>query len=63
MLTPRQDEIIRLVAEGYQNAEIAHTLGVDEETVKTHVRKMLSRLEARNRTHAVALWLKSEEAP
>ena len=62
MLTPRQSEIIRLVAEGYRNAEIALALGVDEETVKTHMRKMLGRIGARNRAHAVALWLKSEGA-
>lgn len=60
LLTPRQTEILALVAAGYRNREIGSALGVDEETVKSHIRKTLYRLGARNRAHAVALWLKSE---
>lgn len=61
MLTPRQTEIMTLVAEGYRNKEIGAVLDVDEETVKTHMRKAFLRLEARNRAHAVALWIRNSE--
>ena len=44
-----------LVAEGHSNEEIAKTLFVNQETVKSHIRQMLRRLQARNRQHAVAL--------
>lgn len=63
MLTPRQTEILALLAQGYRNREIAARLYIEEETVKSHVRNTLATLGARNRTHAVALWLKSETAP
>ncbi|HSC05466.1 MAG TPA: helix-turn-helix transcriptional regulator [Steroidobacteraceae bacterium] len=63
MLTPRQTEILALVAAGYRNREVAAVLEIEEETVKSHMRKALERLGARNRAHAVALWLKSEAAP
>lgn len=60
MLTPRQTEILQLAAEGYRNREIGAVLYIDEETVKTHMKKTLTKLGARNRTHAVALWLTLE---
>lgn len=63
MLTPRQTEILALTAQGYSNAEIAAELGTSLETVKTHMRKALERLGARNRTHAVALWMQKEGRP
>lgn len=62
MLTPRQTDVMNLVCEGYWNREIGAVLNIEEETVKSHVRKILDRMEARNRTHAVALYLKSERA-
>ncbi len=56
-LTPRQLEILALVAEGLSNAEIARRLFLGESTVKWHVRKILRALHVSNRAQAVARYL------
>lgn len=52
-LTERETEILRLMAGGYSNKEIANSLGVAEGTVKNHVSNILSKLGVRDRTRAV----------
>jgi len=54
-LTPRELEVLALVAEGYSTKEIARALWITEETVRTHVRRLLTRLGARTRAQAVAI--------
>jgi DNA-binding NarL/FixJ family response regulator len=57
-LTPREVDVLRLVAGGNANKEIAAQLSLTEETVKSHLRNILSKLSAKDRTHAVAIGLK-----
>lgn len=57
-LTPREIDVLRLVASGKANKIIAADLSLTEETVKSHIRNILSKLGANDRTHAVAIGLK-----
>ncbi|MEX2211186.1 MAG: response regulator transcription factor [Gaiellaceae bacterium] len=58
MLTGREREILQLLADGMSNADVAGKLFISQETVKSHVRHILSKLEADTRTHAVAIALR-----
>ena len=58
-LTPRETEILRLMALGYSNTEIAERKFVSMATVKTHVRHILMKTGSRDRVHAVLLALRS----
>ncbi len=51
-LTPRQEEVLRLLARGLTNKDIARVLGISEGTVKTHVLRVYEALEVTNRTEA-----------
>lgn len=57
-LTPREIDVLRLIAGGNANKEIAARLSLTEETVKGHVKNILAKLEANDRTHAVTIGLK-----
>ena len=57
-LSPRELEVLRLIAAGNANKEIAARLSLSEETVKRHVTSILAKLAANDRTHAVTIALK-----
>jgi len=58
MLTGREREILQLLADGMSNADVATQLFISQETVKSHVRHILAKLEADTRTQAVAIALR-----
>jgi DNA-binding NarL/FixJ family response regulator len=56
-LTAREMDVLRLIAKGNANKEIAAQLSITEETVKSHVTRLLDKLRANDRTHAVTIGL------
>jgi DNA-binding NarL/FixJ family response regulator len=54
-LTPREAEVLRLIAKGLSNAEISRTLFIAEQTTKTHIGHILAKLDLRDRAQAVIL--------
>jgi len=57
-LTPREIDVLRLIADGNANKQIADQLSIGEATVKSHVTNILSKLGANDRAHAVTIGLK-----
>ncbi len=57
-LTPRETEVLSLVAEGLSNAEVAARIGRTEGTVKVHLKNILQKLDASDRTEAVTTALR-----
>lgn len=58
-LTPRELEVMQHIANGMTNPEVGRSLFLSEETVKGYVKTSLRKLDAGNRTHAVALLLRA----
>lgn len=56
-LTPRERDILRLIADGHANKQIARTLGISINTVRTHLHNVFLKLGAANRAEAVARFL------
>lgn len=54
-LTARELEVLELVKQGYMDKEIAEMLSIAESTAKNHVKSIIGKLDAKNRTHAVSL--------
>ena len=57
-VSSREVEVLQLIADGLGNREIANVLYVSEETVKTHVQRLLRKLDANGRAHAVAIGIR-----
>ncbi|MBM4447842.1 MAG: response regulator transcription factor [Chloroflexi bacterium] len=62
-LSPREDEVLRLIAQGATNKEIADSLFISENTVKTHLRNIMDKLHLANRSQAAAYAVKRGLAP
>jgi DNA-binding NarL/FixJ family response regulator len=58
VLSPREMQVLQMMAEGFANKEIAWRLGISEHTVKFHVASILNRLDASSRTQAVSIGLR-----
>ena len=62
LLTPREREVLAMLAEGETNASIARRLVVSEDTVKTHVKHILRKLDVRNRSQAVSRYFRTRHS-
>jgi DNA-binding NarL/FixJ family response regulator len=54
-LSPRETSVLRLIRDGHRNKQIAHHLGICETTVNFHIRNIVEKLQANDRTHAVTI--------
>lgn len=59
-LTERQREILQMFADGYHTDRVAEALGLSSETVRTHTKRILAKLGAHTRTHAVAIAVRAQ---
>jgi DNA-binding NarL/FixJ family response regulator len=57
-LTRRELEVLRLIHDGYRNKQIAHKLSISENTVNFHIKNLVEKLQANDRTHAVTIALR-----
>jgi DNA-binding NarL/FixJ family response regulator len=57
LLTPREIEVMNLVAQGLRNGEIAQTLGMSEKTVKNHLNRIFAKFNVDTRERAILIWL------
>lgn len=57
-ITAREIEVLQLVASGFKNKEVAHRLDISEDTVNAHIKHILQKLNASDRTHAVTVALR-----
>jgi DNA-binding CsgD family transcriptional regulator len=62
-ITPRELAVLRLVSLGKDTSEIANMLGIGEETVRTHLKKVQNKLGANNRAHAAAEAIRQQLMP
>lgn len=60
VLSPREREVVELIASGCTNVQIAQRLGISEATVKDYVGRVLRKLQAANRSAAVAAWVRGQ---
>ena len=56
ILSDRERQVLHLIADGYTDAEISRQLCISVNTVQNHVKSILRKLEARNRTHATTIY-------
>jgi DNA-binding CsgD family transcriptional regulator len=59
-VSPRQEDVLRLIADGYSDKEIAARLGLRQRTVRTHLERLFARHGVHNRAGVLALWLRSQ---
>jgi DNA-binding NarL/FixJ family response regulator len=57
-LTTRELEVLRLIRDGYRNKQIADHLSISETTVNFHIKNLVDKLQANDRTHAVTIALR-----
>lgn len=59
--TPKESEVMCLIAEGLTNREICNKLAIEPTTLRNHINRLFQKLDARNRAHAAARWVRITE--